>query len=108
MNAAPKEIKAKDGQIKILWSDGHQSGYAGRDLRLACRCAACIDEWTHETLVQSPAVPADVRPLRIETVGNYALHISWSDGHNTGIYTYDQLRLLCGCDECKQGRSFDV
>jgi len=108
MNLSPKEIKAKDGQITVLWSDGHLSRYGGRDLRLACRCAACVDEWTHENLIQSGSIPPAVNPTAIEVVGNYALHFSWSDGHNTGIYSYDWLRGICGCDECRKRRSFDV
>lgn len=31
----------------------------------------------------------------IEQVGNYALKFSFSDGHDSGIYTWDYLRSLC-------------
>ncbi|MEK7316525.1 MAG: gamma-butyrobetaine hydroxylase-like domain-containing protein, partial [Candidatus Eisenbacteria bacterium] len=34
------------------------------------------------------------------TVGQYALHFDWSDGHTTGIYSYDYLRRICPCDAC--------
>jgi len=108
MKPIPKEIKSKTDLLRILWSDGHASLYEPRDLRLACRCAACVDEWTNESLVQSERVPPDVKPLAIEVMGHYAIHIDWSDGHNTGIYTYDYLREVCACDECKQKRSFNV
>jgi DUF971 family protein len=40
------------------------------------------------------AVPADVKPVVINPVGRYAVHIEWSDGHRTGIYTYAHLRAL--------------
>jgi DUF971 family protein len=36
-------------------------------------------------------VPQDVHPIRLESVGNYALKVRWSDGHDTGIYTYRRL-----------------
>src|SRR5579862_6677378 len=101
----PKSIAAKEGQMAIQWSDSHHSQYRSRDLRLACRCAACVDEWTHESLVNAGAIPEQINPTAIEVVGQYALHFSWSDGHNTGIYTYDYLRQICGCAECKKGRS---
>ena len=39
-------------------------------------------------------VPDDVRPLRIEGVGRYALQIAWSDGHDSGIYPFRRLRAL--------------
>jgi ATP-binding protein involved in chromosome partitioning len=108
MKPVPQEIKTKDGSITILWSDQHKSLYDGRDLRLACRCATCVDEWTHESLLQPDRVPSDVKPRAIEVMGNYAVHIDWSDGHTTGIYTYDYLREVCACDECKNKRSFNV
>ena len=39
-------------------------------------------------------IPDDVRPLNLSSVGNYGLKIRWSDGHDTGIYSYDRLREL--------------
>jgi len=108
VKASPQEIKTTGSVITIRWSDGHVGRYEGRDLRLACRCAACVDEWSHESLVQPDRVPFDVKPKAIEVMGNYALHLDWSDGHNTGIYTYDYLREVCACDECKKKRIFAV
>jgi len=108
MKPVPQEIKSAGGKLTIVWSDRHASRYDGRELRLACRCAACVDEWTHETLVRPSQVPPSISPTAIEVVGNYALHFNWSDGHNTGIYTYDYLREVCSCDDCKKARSFDV
>ena len=104
----PSEIKSAGETITILWSDRHASRYAARDLRLLCRCAACVDEWTHTTLVKPELVPQGVKAAAIQVMGNYALHIDWSDGHSTGIYTYDYLREVCGCDECLAKRSFSV
>lgn len=31
----------------------------------------------------------------IEPVGNYAVRLVFSDGHNTGLYSWDTLRHLC-------------
>lgn len=42
----------------------------------------------------------DVSPLAIEPVGRYALRFQWSDGHATGIYTFEYLRELCPCPSC--------
>ena len=53
---------------------------------------------------QAPANPCqvvttvttqDVYPIHLSTVGHYALHIDWRDGHHTGIYPWDMLRALC-------------
>ncbi len=104
----PTDIKSSGDLITIRWSDGHQSRYASRDLRLACRCAACVDEWTHQSMIKPDQVPMGIKPKNIQVMGNYALHFDWSDGHNTGIYSYDFLREVCACDECRGKRSFTV
>ncbi len=104
----PKSIKSSQEQIQILWADQHASEYIPRELRLACRCAACVDEWTHETLINPATVPVNVKANRIEAVGNYALQFSWSDLHSSGLYTYDYLRSLCACTACRSVREFQV
>jgi ATP-binding protein involved in chromosome partitioning len=90
-------------ELGIGWTDGHQSVYEVRALRLACGCAECVDEWTGEGRLDEAAVPPDVRPLRIQPVGRYAIQIAWSDGHETGIYPFRRLRALCGCAACRGG-----
>lgn len=80
--------------LGVHWADGAQSRIDVRTLRLACRCALCVDERSGEALLQSESVPEDVQPLRIEGVGRYGLRILWSDGHDTGITTFRQLREL--------------
>lgn len=81
-------------RLAIEWADGARHLYDVRALRLACGCARCVDEWTGEEQLDPAAVPEDVRPLRIEGVGRYALQIAWSDGHDTGIYPFRRLRQL--------------
>ena len=102
MKPIPKSVKASEGTLTIEWSDGHASTYSCRTLRLACRCAACIDEWSHESRIVPDQIPAEITPKKIEVVGQYALHFTWSDGHDTGIYAYDYLRSLCECAICKK------
>ena len=41
----------------------------------------------------------------VTTVGNYALQPNWADGHNYGMWTYDRLRTICPCEECKKKSS---
>jgi DUF971 family protein len=50
--------------------------------------------------LQPAAVPAGVRPTALHLVGNYAMQLAWSDGHDTGIYSWDALRALCPCPQC--------
>jgi DUF971 family protein len=90
--------------LAITWGDGHESVYDVRALRMACGCAACVDEWTGEERLDDATVPADVAPVRIQPVGRYAIQIDWSDGHATGIYPFRRLRALCRCDDCVAAR----
>jgi ATP-binding protein involved in chromosome partitioning len=80
--------------LRIVWADGHVSEYAPRDLRLNCRCAGCIDEFTGKPLLDPARVPADIHPTAIHYVGRYALAFRWSDGHDTGIYPFELLREI--------------
>ena len=104
----PREVRAANGELSIMWSDLHAAIYNARNLRLGCKCAACIDEWTHQPLINPATVPPVVKPSKIQVVGNYALQFDWSDGHTTGIYTYEYLRSLCECGQCARPRSFEV
>ena len=78
--------------LGITWTDGTKNSYDVVDLRRRCPCALCIDEWTGEKRLKPADVPETVRPLRIDSVGSYALQIKFSDGHGTGIYTFQMLR----------------
>jgi len=80
------------GALSLTWADGHAQTLAARDLRLACRCAQCRDEMTGAQVLQSDTVPLDIAITRIWSVGNYALGMAFSDGHDTGIYTFKALR----------------
>jgi ATP-binding protein involved in chromosome partitioning len=98
MDVAPASVaQAGPDALRIVWKDGHESLYPVRLLRLACRCAHCIDEHTGRPILRPESVPAEVRPLRISGVGRYALAFAWSDGHDSGIYTFESLRELCPC-----------
>ena len=88
------------GTLTVSWSNGHQGRHGVRQLRLACRCAQCVDEWTGAARLNESSVPADVHPVTIEPVGLYGLQIDWSDGHNTGILTFEVLASACECSEC--------
>src|SRR5512134_4200821 len=78
--------------LAIVWADGRESRYDVRELRLACGCAQCVDEWSGEGRLDPASVPADVHPIRIEPVGRYAIQFEWSDGHSSGIYPFRRLR----------------
>ncbi len=93
--AVPTQIsQSGERELTIAWADGTISRYDVRELRLACRCASCVDVWTGENRLDPASVPDDVHPLRIESVGRYAIQFEWSDGHTSGIYPFQTLRAL--------------
>ena len=87
-------------EVRILWQGGHESVYTGYALRVGCRCAICVDEISGNQRLREESISKDVRPLGIDPVGRYAIRFHWSDGHSTGIYTFEQLRELCPCPIC--------
>jgi len=97
----PERIHRADREIVITWAPGHVGAYPARFLRLNCHCATCRDEFTGRLMLDPATVPEDVRADQVWLVGNYAIKVRWSDGHDTGIYTYEYLLSLCPCDRCK-------
>ncbi len=96
-------------KLMMVWDDGHTGFVTREHLRDRCPCASCSGE---KVLLAEyvPPPPDRSAPGRyalkgVAPVGNYAITISWGDGHNLGIYTWDLLRSLCECDECSAGRS---
>jgi ATP-binding protein involved in chromosome partitioning len=83
--------------LSVLWEDGHRDDFDVRDLRLACHCAICIEEMTGEKLLDPKTIRSDVSPQKIVSIGNYAIQFDWSDGHNSGIYAFKDLRALGAC-----------
>jgi ATP-binding protein involved in chromosome partitioning len=104
--AVPHAVTRRDDGVRIDWvQEGHTAFFPARALRLACPCAACVDEMSGTPLLDPAAVPPDVRPLRLSLVGAYGLRIDWSDGHGTGIFTWDRLRGACPCPDCSAARA---
>ena len=99
----PKELKKiGNKELKITWSDGHESAYPFRYLRQNCGCAHCVDEWSAKPILDRKNVPETIEGLKVNVVGHYALSIVFSDGHSTGIYPYKLLRKICACKECAE------
>jgi DUF971 family protein len=94
-------------ELKIEWYDGHESAFALDHLRKECPCANCQNQRAEEAenpnpfKVLSGNVVAKAEALNMEAIGNYALKFDWNDDHNSGIYTFQYLRDLCPCEECK-------
>jgi DUF971 family protein len=87
-------------QTDIAWNDGHLSSFPSWYLRENCPCAACVEEFSGKRILLPGSIPSTLERVKVELVGNYALQFSWSDNHETGIYTFDYLRHLCPCHQC--------
>ena len=91
----PHAITPRDDGLVIEWEAGaEQVWYPALGLRLACPCAACVEEMSGRPLLDPDSVPPDVRPVSVALVGAYGLRVAWSDGHGTGIYTFQRLKEL--------------
>jgi ATP-binding protein involved in chromosome partitioning len=93
------------GELRVAWPDGHPGVYRARTLRIACGCAHCVDENSGKRVLDPERVPLDIGIRSFGTVGRYALSIAFTDNHDTGIYPYKKLRLLCECAACAKGRT---
>lgn len=102
--------------VDITWADSHASHYDFAYLREQCPCATCNDErFKKEDMERrSGANPASAslpmfkpkpRARAAQAVGNYALQIEFTDGHSTGIYSFEYLRSICPCETCTRQRN---
>ncbi len=96
--------QTSSGEIGITWSDGHESVMSLRTVRDACPCAGCKGETVLFKTYIPPAfnteTPGRYMLKAAVPVGNYALKLTWGDGHEMGMYTWEQLRSLCECPAC--------
>jgi len=112
----PTDVKVHvtTGQgVEITWADGHSSSYTFPYLRENCPCALCRDERERKDSLKTPttsaALPmfkARVTAKGAQAIGSYAVQIEFSDGHGSGIYSFEHLREICPCESC--ARDFRV
>lgn len=86
-------VKRDEGLV-IRFADDLVAELSLMEVRLACPCATCRtlrdqgeDVWPR---------PGSPLPLRIDDAefhGAWGIHLSWNDGHSTGIYPFASLRL---------------
>lgn len=86
-----------NGDLEITWNDGSKHVYDVRVLRDACPCATCREKRQATPELLPVLKPEEAQPLQINgmrPVGNYAYCVEFSDGHDTGIYTFEFLLRL--------------
>jgi DUF971 family protein len=100
--------------LEIDWQDGHRSAWSFAWLREACPCATCVEQRNLEGRKPGEAKPKNTvllpmytpppKPASAHAVGRYAIQFNWQDGHNGGIYSWEYLRRMCQCQECRFSR----
>ncbi|MCP4482911.1 MAG: P-loop NTPase [bacterium] len=88
------EVEFNDKEITLRWTDSNIEVISNKDLRASCRCAACVDEYTGEVKFDHEMMRPDIQARNIRTLGNYALSVSWNDGHTSGIYPYKKIKKI--------------
>lgn len=98
-------LNKKEHVLEISWSDGKTCRYPLSNLREACPCVECRGGHMFMGPQFAPENILKLTPTRsyelteLNPVGNYALQPVWDDGHDTGIYTWDYLKLICPPEE---------
>lgn len=85
-------VQESDSRLSIKWSDDTESNYTAAQLRRACPCASCKDEWTGEKILDEQQINDDLTFTAMSIVGRYALNFVFSDNHDTGIFSFAYLR----------------
>ncbi len=88
------EISFDSQSVRLRWKGQEELTVSNRDLRLSCRCALCVNELSGQRLFRLESLKADIQPTEIIPLGNYALGITWNDGHSSGIYPYKAIREI--------------
>lgn len=86
-------FRAGAQELAADWDDGKSGRASYRTLRLESPSAE-VQGHGRGPKPPPPVVPEDIRVLKAEPVGRYALRIYFSDGHSSGLYTWDVLRAL--------------
>ena len=101
------KVDFDDKTITLTFSDGERATVSNAALRRACSCALCVDEMTRQPLLDPKSIPMDIHAEKVGIIGNYAVMVDWSDGHNTGFFPYSTIRDLakkveggCGSGSC--------
>jgi DUF971 family protein len=108
---SPEKINVtKAKTLKIKWDDDSTTELELKYIRDECPCASCKGE-TVLLKTYRPPKPSIITPemfeiKNIEIVGDYAIQITWKDGHNTGIYSWEYLLKLDNDQDDKKTQDY--
>ena len=92
----PENIRVhrEKGILELVWNSEQISRIPLRAVRQNCRCAACVDEFSGQQILDPGSVPESIYPEDVSLTGNYALKFRWSDSHDSGLFTWDHLKSV--------------
>lgn len=99
MSPTPTNVQVIGAEVAIAWSDGAETYFAAEDLRAASPSAETQGERDIFGTQYGGAGPKKFPGVTVtawEPVGNYALRFDFSDGHRTGLYSFEYLRRIAG------------
>ena len=94
------ELDTRGRRVRLVWADGRRSDYDWEYLRWRCPCATCSGEGEYpgEMKDRTSLRPDEIEMVDLELVGRYAVKPTWGNGHDTGIFTFRNLRALAEND----------
>jgi DUF971 family protein len=94
----PTDIQHIGDELAIKWDDGGESYVKLEKLRRHCPCAGCKGERDiMGNLYKGPDTQLGLEAFqltRFAMVGGYAVQPTWGDGHASGLFSFDYLRLV--------------
>jgi DUF971 family protein len=103
------DLDATGTTLLVTWGDGARRAYPLLFLRSNCPCASCrtLREQNRDNSDPFRVIPGQLlqpnsEMTGVEPVGRYGMRITWGDGHDTGIYTFEYFRALDGLPEMKR------
>lgn len=88
------QVTFDNTHLHVQWPDDRTARIDHNTVRAACPCAECVHEYTGEPLLDPNTIRPDIRPEKIQPLGNYAVQIAWNDQHSHGIFSYELLKQL--------------
>lgn len=90
----PLKLELDEGQrLTITWDDDVTQVLSARAVRDACACADCRTAAETRKDALRLVAPMLVTIADARLVGSYGINFTFApDGHNSGIFTFDQLR----------------
>ncbi|MFN3163618.1 MAG: gamma-butyrobetaine hydroxylase-like domain-containing protein [Pseudohongiellaceae bacterium] len=87
------DLHKKSGILELTYDDGGRFQLSAEFLRVHSPSAEVRGHGKGQEVLQIGK--RDVAITAIRPVGNYAIRLDFSDGHNTGIFSWSYLRELC-------------